>query len=554
MRHSIGSFLVRGSSFLLLGVLLVLVSCGGSKSSDTTPIIPPPTPQAGSYVVTAWSELGMHCIDGKDYSVFSVLPPYNTLHAQVIKVGDPPVVVNNVTVTYQALADPSGSANTSSSSKTNFWTYVKPLFGASPASDVGLTGNPVQSTTPHAMTFNSASGYFEAVGIPTIPYDDAGNRNAYPMAKVVATDSTGKVLGSATAVLAVSDEMNCALCHASGSNAAAQPAAGWENDPDAAKDIKFNILKKHDDRHSVSGYLAALQANGYTYQASLYQTAKSGTPILCAACHGSNALNAPGLPGINQLTADMHALHGPLLNPATGVSLDNATTSSGSCYLCHPGQQTKCQRGAMNKTACFDCHGNLTNVGATSRQGWLDLPSCQMCHAGGTRATTTFTSPGVWRTALDSTFATNLGKPSVGKSLFRFSTGHGGLYCSACHGSQHAEYPSLQPNDNVYSTNLQGHTGKIVECTVCHLTAPATQSGGPHGMHNIDQGWISQHRRYANSSGLTACAYCHGADFRGTPLSAIPVARQFKVEDSGTKTFPAAHQMNCYDCHNGPRG
>ena len=541
-------------SLLIFGCLLSLSSCGGGGGGGgTTPPTPPPTASA-TYVVTAWSELGMHCIDGKDYSVFSVLPPYNTLHAQVVKVGNPPTVTSGVTVTYEAIADTTGSKNTSSSGKTNFWTYVKTLFLASPAPDMGLTGNPVQSATPHPMTYNPALGYWEALAIPTIPYDDAGVRNPYPMAKIVARDSSGTLLGSTTAVLAVSDEMNCTTCHGSGTNAVAQPAAGWENDPDPAKDVKFNILKKHDDRWDVTAYLPALAKNGYVYQASLYQTAKSGTPILCATCHGSNALGLAGLPGISPLTADMHTLHAPVINPATGVSLDNGATSLASCYLCHPGPQTRCQRGAMNKTACFDCHGNLTRVGAPSREGWLDLPACQMCHNTGIRYATTFSSPGVWRTTTDATFATNPDKPAAGKSLFRFSTGHGGLYCSACHGSQHAEYPSLQPNDNLYSTNMQGHTGKIVECTVCHLTAPATQNGGPHGMHNIDQTWISQHRQYGGGSGRAQCAYCHGADFRGTALSAVPVSRTFSAGDSGTKTFPAGHQMNCFDCHNGPSG
>ncbi len=541
--------------FLILLGLLTLSSCGGGTGGgSSTPVTPTPPPAAsGTYVVTAWSELGMHCIDGKDYSVFSVLPPYNTLHAQVIKRGDPPSLASGVTVTYEAMADTTGSANTSSSGKTNFWTYVQTLFGASVSPDVGLTGNHVQSATPRSMTYNSALGYWEAVGIPTIPYDDAGKWNPYPMAKIVARDAAGNVLASTSAVLAVSDEMSCATCHASASNPRAQPAAGWENNADAAKDVKLNTLKKHDDRWDVSGYLTALQAKGFNYQTSLYQTAKSGTPILCAACHSTNALGAPGLPGINSLTADMHTLHAPMINPATGVSLDNAPTPEGSCYLCHPGPQTRCQRGAMNKTACHDCHGNLTKVGATTRQGWIDLPSCQMCHNGGTRYATTFDTTGAWRTPADITFATNPDKPATGKSLFRFSSGHGGLYCSACHGSQHSEYPSTQANDNLYSTNLQGHTGKIVECTVCHITAPATQNGGPHGMHNIDQGWISAHRQAARSS-TANCSYCHGSNYRGTALSAVSTTRTFNAGDSGTKTFSAGHQVNCYDCHNGPGG
>src|SRR5215469_10339873 len=42
---------------------------------------------SSSYVLTAWSELGMHCIDGKDYSIFAVLPPFNTIRATLIRRG-----------------------------------------------------------------------------------------------------------------------------------------------------------------------------------------------------------------------------------------------------------------------------------------------------------------------------------------------------------------------------------------------------------------------------------------------------------------------------------
>ena len=539
----------------IISGLAALLSCGGGTNGSTPPPPPPPPPQSGAYIVTAWSELGMHCMDGKDYSVFGVLPPYNTVHAQVVKRGDPPVAVSSgVTVTYEAITDTNGSANTSSAGKTNFWTYVQVLFLANPAPDTGLAGSKVQSTTPQPMSYNSSLGVWEAVGIPTVPYDDAGKTNAYPMAKVVAKDSSGKVLGSATVVLAVSDEMKCSTCHASGSDAAAQPASGWENDPDPAKDTKLNILKKHDDRWNISGYLTTLQSHGYNYQSTLYQTAKSGTPVLCAACHSTNALGAAGVAGINALTMDVHTMHGPVVNPITGTTLDNATTPFASCYLCHPGEQTKCQRGAMNKVACYDCHGNLTKVGVASRDGWLDLPACQMCHTDGVRYPTTFDSSGNWRVTADTTFATTPNQPKPGKNLFRFSKGHGGLYCSGCHGSQHAEYPTLQANDNLYSTNLQGHTGKIVECGVCHTVAAVTQKGGPHGMHNIDQSWVSAHHQYADNGGYTACAYCHGGNYTGTALSAVPVDRTFSVEDGKSKTFAAGHQVSCYDCHNGPNG
>ena len=240
------------------------------------------------------------------------------------------------------------------------------------------------------------------------------------------------------------------------------------------------------------------------------------------------------------------------MNPANNTSLDKAPTDLTSCYLCHPGPVTQCKRGAMNTQRCSDCHGVTTHVGDVARNPWLVEPSCQMCHNAGLRYKTTFETTGKWRVPADTTFATNANVPVAGSDLYRFSTGHGKVFCSACHGSPHAEYPTLRPNDNVYSIGLQGHAGKIAECVVCHTSTPTTANGGPHGMHTIGQSWVSAHGDTADRN-RAACAYCHGADFRGTFLSATSMARTVKVE-GGSKTLPAGHQVSCYDCHNGPNG
>jgi hypothetical protein len=91
----------------------------------------------GGWTIVAWNDLGMHCMDG-DYSVFSILPPYNTIHAQVI---DPSGKLyrgaTGITVTYEAVADAQGSLNSTSAWKTNFWTYAKALFGAAPPTTPG---------------------------------------------------------------------------------------------------------------------------------------------------------------------------------------------------------------------------------------------------------------------------------------------------------------------------------------------------------------------------------------------------------------------------------
>ena len=58
----------------------------------------------------AWNDLGMHCMDG-DYSVFSILPPFNNLHAQLVDKTNNGIVTQGVTMTYEAMADADGSIN-----------------------------------------------------------------------------------------------------------------------------------------------------------------------------------------------------------------------------------------------------------------------------------------------------------------------------------------------------------------------------------------------------------------------------------------------------------
>ncbi|MGZ5207674.1 MAG: hypothetical protein ACXWB0_01510, partial [Sulfuricurvum sp.] len=185
-------------------------------------------------------------------------------------------------------------------------------------------------------------------------------------------------------------------------------------------------------------------------------------------------------------------------------------------------------------------------------------PNCQQCHdkntttGNFTRYNSVFSSPGILRTIIDPKFATNANSPMAGKSLYRFSKGHGNLQCESCHGSTHAEYPSSHANDNVQSMALQGHTGTIAECSTCHTNVPTNFSGGPHGMHAVGQTAVSAHRNVAER-GAASCTVCHGADYRGSVLSKTWAARTLSVEH-GTKTYAAGQMVSCYDCHNGPSG
>jgi hypothetical protein len=70
-------------------------------------------------------------------------------------------------------------------------------------------------------------------------------------------------------------------------------------------------------------------------------------------------------------------------------------------------------------------------------------------------------------------------------------------------------------------------------------------------MHQAGQGWVDEHGEYAENN-YEGCASCHGDDFLGSPLSAVSVARQFRIKEQGSKQFTARYQVGCYDCHDGP--
>ena len=545
---------------------------------------------AANNQILGWNNLGMHCMDS-DYSVFSILPPYNTIEAQLIVGGKLVTVSNGYTVTYQAVADPSGSINKSSIGKGNWLQYAPQLFGAV-AGDQGLPfptpvtfWMPGASNTPQAMVFEQtnepASGvltpvnWFHAYGIPITPYDDAGRKNPYPMMRQIARSGTTPIATN-DIVLPVSDEMDCRACHASGTQAAAMPAAGWVWDGLPERDYRLNILRLHDERqfaqHGVI-YQAALATNKFNPQGLYRGVVADNKPVLCAACHASEALGGGGYAGIPPLTASVHSFHAHVIDPISNMTLDSSANRS-ACYRCHPGSTTRCLRGAMGgaiaadgsmEMQCQSCHGNMSLVGTPfpQRVGWFMEPKCQSCHTGTAtsnngqiRYTTCFTnSPFGERIAVNQTFATQSNTPAAGLSLYRFSAGHGGLQCSACHGSTHAEFPATHDNDNVRNIKLQGHAGVMVECTACHTMPASTAanlSSGPHGMHPISQDWVTGHHDLVHYPTTTAqCQVCHGMDYRGTVLSRAQADRSWGAF-GGTVSFSRGTQIGCYNCHSGP--
>ncbi|MBN2162418.1 MAG: hypothetical protein JXR25_02940 [Pontiellaceae bacterium] len=521
--------------------------------------------------VIGWNDLGMHCMDGTDFSVFSILPPYNTIHAHVIHNGNLVTSGDNITVTYEAVADANGSINTTSAGKINFWEHAEDMFGARPADDMGLAGfaMPGVSNLPQHMEFDADHNWFTGEGIPISPFDDAGQVNYYPMMRIVVR-SGGVEVASTKIVLPVSDEMTCSACHQSGSADAAMPSSGWRWHPNNDKDVKLNILRLHDELEAGNpNYRQALLGQGYNTN-GLYQTVVAdGTAILCARCHQSNALPVPADPNVSTtMTKAMHSHHGEVIDPETGLKLGN-TLNRNSCYRCHPGSDTQCLRGAMGASVaedgglaiqCQSCHGTMSMVGAEGRQGWFEEPKCQSCHTGTAadnngviRFASVFEAGMVERTAVNDTFAHPDG------TLYRFSNGHHELQCSTCHGSPHAIFPSTHENDNVQNVDMQGHKGTVSDCMSCHASQPLTFNGGPHGMHPVGdtafsrkadgrpEQWFHGQVHEDGSIGIDGCRDCHGTDLRGTELSRTQGDRII-----GSRRFWKGYQIGCYTCHNGP--
>jgi len=278
-----------------------------------------------TYVVLGYNDLGMHCLN-QDFSEICILPPFNTLRAQVLRRGrEPEIVTNGFAVEYSI------PGNTTSAAKTNFWTHAPKLFGKPIARDVGLTGNRMTGK------LTARKDFLEVSGIPLTPLTDNGVNHPFQLSRLVVRAPTGKILAETRAVVPASWELNCHLCH---------------NTPGVS--VATNILRAHDRRFKTG--LEKLK------------------PVLCASCHADAALGATGKRGVSSFSHAMHRSHAPRMSQLP--KLRNA------CYACHPGIQNECQRDvhATRGLGCVDCHGDMQTVAQVTRRPWVDEPRCVTCH------------------------------------------------------------------------------------------------------------------------------------------------------------------------------
>ncbi len=535
-----------------------------------------------THQVLAFNDLGMHCAD-LDYSTFVILPPFNVIHSQVIERADKPRILDQtqINVSYRGMMDAAGSINTTSQNqagavdKTNFWnrnpktgnSYVFDLFGLNPPPDEGLAFeqampgilDPYAANDPQPFKhFDAGKQWFAADGVPILPIDDAGQLNAYPLMRVNASlPATGESVARLDVVLPVASEADCQNCHALGEIAAPVSSPlnfvmpGDINDPNSVlQAAKHNILVLHDDEHNTN--------------------LLNETPVLCASCHYSAALDLAGGGPVGaqlnkpKMSEVMHGHHGELTDNTGALLFPTDGTLEETCYQCHPGKVTKCLRGAMGGAGidCVDCHGSMQAVGRSTREPWLDEPRCESCHTGDALSNlgSIRLSP-AWYDNIDIAtprIATNKRFAENTDTLYRNSLGHGGVACEGCHGSTHAIWPNALPtaNDNVAANQLQGHSGSISECSVCHTSLPLTLNG-PHGMHNVNsRAWNLEHEDFFQRD-PNACRACHGQNLEGTVLSQTAADRVYLRDDEdedGGQTISLAKgtAVSCGLCHEKP--
>lgn len=379
----------------------------------------------GELVVLAWNDLGMHCLNPR-YDELVILPPYNTLRAQVILKGNPPqLVTSGVTVEYRIIGNTYsyGKKDAFGADFAQFWDYSEKVFGVSLEKDRGL--NLDDPSLHHGLSgaMVASTADFHADGIPLTPVDDNGTWNPFQVAEVTVKDGAGNVRAQTRATVPTSDEIDCAGCHSKG-GAGTQSIGGGQDSP------FHNILASHDQMHG-TGLVAE-------------------KPVLCASCHGSPALGAKdkGSAGLF-LSAAIHSSHAP---------------RGATCYSCHPGSQTQCSRSVAHTTTdgnCTTCHGTMEQVGQSamaSRTPWAQEPACVTCHAG-------------------------IPEVDTGAALYRNSAGHGGVKCEGCHGSPHAMVPSREAADNYQALQYQHAARTIGSCGACHASSRGASEGNFAEVH-----------------------------------------------------------------------
>ncbi len=486
------------------------VSCNDGSDNDCDELIDCADPDCAAdaactsnrdVIVMASNDLGMHCACPGTEKML-LLPPFNTLRAQVIeRGGKSPVILadpNDIRVEYDVIENYDtfnnykNHDNPGTDLSTDFyfstWMDMQPKYGLGSAriddpDDPNFGAIRGVSGAMLAGEMDAEpEGWWEKIGVPAFPdahnssnpeyimVDPLGgpNRNPYLTAEVEVFDQLNNALLASTTTTVPVSFGGCCGCHLE-----LTADNGMDPNPDNSFDLMGTL---HERDSGINFALLDPDGDGVT------------GPVRCSVCHWDPAMGEsyPGeathpdgyadpdnvgqfLPKSQFTFSDVlhrwHVENTQVLSYNPDLATD--------CYECHPSNNVMCYRGHhTNKTTgtdnhdvwCTDCHGDLHERVAEGQldQPWQEstLPRCQDCHSA------------TGETANLHAFG--------GSYLKSMAHKNDSILCSTCHGAPHALYPSNLAKDNVQNIALQGTTNPIGNCAVCHTNKKDAYSKPAH--------------------------------------------------------------------------
>ncbi|OIP51369.1 MAG: hypothetical protein COZ12_06675 [Deltaproteobacteria bacterium CG_4_10_14_3_um_filter_60_8] len=425
-------------------------------------------------IVMATNDLGMHCAcPGTEY--FMLLPPFNTLRAQVIERGvlsggTPKVLTSptDIRVEYNIVENTDASLKADPYYAT--WMAQMPKYGFGSATNAAGRVVSVSGATLSGQMTAQAKGFWEVVGVPAFPdvssnsptaqkimTDPLGgpNRNPYLTGNIsVYEQSSNKLLAQTNATVPVAFG-GCCTCHLK---------VTADHGLAATPQNSFNLMGQMHAATSGINF-AQIDPDGDGVMG----------PIRCSRCHLDPAMGETTPAGYTGYAKSQYTfsdvLHRWHVQNATVLTYDPDLAKN--CYDCHPGNNVNCYRdhhtnetigegSAAHKVWCTDCHGDLNQRVAEGQmlQPWsvATLPKCQKCHSS------------VGETGTLGVFG--------GSFLNSMSHKNDKILCSTCHGAPHAINPSNLAKDNEQNLRLQNDARAIGVCDVCHV-GKSTSYGKP---------------------------------------------------------------------------
>lgn len=424
---------------------------------------------SAEYVLLAWNTLGVQGISDSTQQ-WLMLPPGNTIYAQLIKRGDSPrVVTQNVELRYAV--EPNFS---NPQERIAFWDNVEKLLGKKPEPGVGLQGKGLSGN----MDLQPEDNAFVAAAIPVVPYPRDGGFNPYPVVEIQALDAaSGEILAHTRVTAPATTEIGCKNCH----------GGGWKVDDSAGFTAATgeDILASHDKLSNTN----------------LLTQARNGQPVLCQSCHADSALNQAGEDGLLNFSAAIHGWHANYLRDMPGGE---------ACATCHASRSDGATRFFRSHHGrfldCSNCHGTMEEhsiallkqeqSGATQeraglmmehlststvesaaqvkpRKPWAQQPDCLTCHED-------------FGTGMSMNAFNTWSKNAAGLYRNRHDQ-MGAIMCAACHGSPHALYPANKGAalDNIQPLQYQGNDRPIGnDCMVCHTVPKEFEAHHPNSLRN----------------------------------------------------------------------